>query len=183
MNYRINLIRRRAIYNQERRVRHSLIYLFSLILSISLLVMFSFYLANSFSIRAGRRELNRLRGKIEELRMGQEKRAEIEERLRGKEKRLFLLREVSAERIFWAEKLATLKHLLPPGTVIERLYSQEFRQIILEAYLLPQEGVVEEIGRLLARMEEDEAIGRARLLSLVEDTEKGLISFSLSLSF
>ena len=183
MNYQINLIRRRAIYLKEKRVKHFLIYLFSLILVVSLLVAFSFYLANSFSIRTGRGEVSRLQGEIEKLGVGAEGRAEIEKRLRRGEERLSLLREVGAERVFWAERLTTLKQLLPPETVIGRLYSQEFRQIILEAYLLPREGGVEEIGDLLARMEEDEAIGRVRLLSLAEDAEKGLISFSLSLFF
>ena len=183
MNYQINLIRRRAIYSRERRVKHFLFYLFSLILSVSLLVIFSFYLANSYFIRAGRGELSRLRGEIEKLGVGAERMAEIGERLRRGEKRLSLLRKVGAERVFWAERLATLKQLLPPGTVIGRLHSQGSRQIILEAYLLSRRGGVEEIGRLLARLEGDEAIGRARLLSLTEDAEKGLISFSLSLSF
>lgn len=183
MDYQINLIRRRAIKKRERRVKHSLIYLFSLILAIFLLITFSFYLANSFTIRAGRGELDRLRGKIEELRIAPERMAEMEERLKEGEERLLLLRKTNAERIFWAEKLAVLKQLLPPGTVIGRLYSQDHRQIILEAHLLSPEGRVKEIGRLLSRMEEDEAIDRARLLSLTEDAEKELISFSLSLSF
>ncbi len=183
MNYQINLIRRRATYAREKRTRHFLIYLFSLILGTSLLVLFSFYLANSHSIRAGRGELSRLQGEIEKLGVSPKKMAEIEERLQRGEERLSLLAKVGAERIFWAEKLATLKRLLPPGTVIERLSGQEFRQIILEAYLLSREGVVEEIGSLLARLEGDEAIGEAKLIYLTKDVEKGLISFSLSLSF
>ena len=186
MNYQINLIRRRGILLKERRVKYFLIYLFSLIFIVSLLLVFSFYLANSFHIQAQRRETERLREEIEGWGISQDMVAKIQGRLQKVENNLSPLKKARDEHVFWSGRLATLKRLLPPEVVIEHIYIQgkesPFQQIVLEAHL-PLRGGVEKVGDLLQLFDKDEAIGEARLISLREEAERGLLSFSLSLSF
>lgn len=187
MNYQINLIRRQGIDLKEGRVRHFLYLLFSLTLSASLLLVFSFYWANSHRIQAQGREAQRLREEIERWGVGQDMVAKIQERLQKAENNLSLLRKAGDKHVFWSRRLATLKRLLPPEVVIEHIYIQEgneppFRQIVLKAHL-PLRGGGERVGDLLTLLDKDEAIGQSRLISLREEAEKGVLSFSLSLSF
>jgi len=185
MNYEMNLIRRRSDLLKEKRVRHFLTYLFSLVLIVSLLVVFSFYFANSYRIRAERKEGQRLKEEIAKLGVSPDMVAAIKGRLQRAEKKLFLIRRVSRERTFWAEKLAVLGRLMPPGVVVERIYSEgpgaSSREIVLEAHL-PQKGSVEKVGDLLAALNKDGTLGKARLTSFTKKEKKGLTFFSLSLS-
>jgi Tfp pilus assembly protein PilN len=185
MNYEINLIRRRSDLLKEKRVRHFLIYLFSLILIVSLLVVFSFYFANSYRIRAERREGQRLAKEVKTLGVSLDRIAEIKGKLQRAENNLSLIRKVSRERTFWAEKLAVLSRLMPPVGVIERIYSEGIgpssQKIILEAHL-PLKGSIERVGNFLAALNKDGALGKARLTSFTKKKGKGLAFFSLSLS-
>jgi len=185
MNYEINLIRRRSDLLKEKRVKHFLIYLFSLILIVFLLVVFSFYLANSYRIRAEKKEGQRLKKEIETLGVSPDMVAGIKGKLQRAEKNLSLLRKVSRESTFWAEKLAVLGKLMPPGVVIERIYSEGTGafswKIVLEAHL-PLKGSVEKVGNLLMALNKDRSLGKARLTSFTKKGEKGLTFFSLSLS-
>ncbi|MBT9146055.1 MAG: hypothetical protein DDT42_01934 [candidate division WS2 bacterium] len=186
MNYQINLIRQRGILLRERRVRHFLIYVFSFTLGVFLLLVFSFYWANSSRIRAQKKEVERLREKIEESGTVQDRMAKARERLQKVEESLSLLEKATDEHVHWSGRLVALERLLPPEVNIEHIGIQgaeaPFRQIILKAHL-PLAGGVEKVGALLVLLNQDESIDSANLISIKKEEEKEWLSFSLALSF
>lgn len=120
--FRVNLIKDRVISPGGKRIILTLLYSYSFILLLSLIVIFSIYQANSHKIRACKRETARLGQQVSDLGVNLGQIDDFKAEWARLSQEISLINKVMEGRVLWAPKLEALSASLPLEMWIGRLY-------------------------------------------------------------